>query len=284
VSPEAPLSPDTWRRVKTIFHAVLEHPEQERAALLDAQCGADARVRAEVESLLEARERSGSFIEPPEVPSLFALAEREATHRLLGLRVGAFELIAHVGSGGMGDVFRARRVAGDFEQQVAIKLVRDRHLNDETRRRFLKERELLARLAHANIARLLDGGTTDDQVPYLVMEYVEGQPIDAYCEERRLSVRGRLELFRIVCLAVQHAHQHLIVHRDLKPKNVLVTREGEPKLLDFGIAKVLAESGDDQSIDVTRTLATDAHARVREPRAGAGRAGSPPPATSTRSA
>lgn len=158
-----------------------------------------------------------------------------------GRRVGSYEIRGEVGRGGMGTVYRAVRADDAFHKEVALKLVRSGRSSTEVLKRFRAERQILARLDHPNIARLLDGGATEEGAPYLVMEYVVGRPIDAYCEERALRTSARLTLFRAVCAAVQYAHQNLVVHRDLKPGNILVTEDGVPKLLDFGIAKVLAD-------------------------------------------
>src|SRR5690606_25102516 len=162
-----------------------------------------------------------------------------------GVRVGAYRIVHEIGRGGMGVVYLAERADEEFEKRVALKVVKRGMDTDEVLRRFRHERQILASLEHPNIARLLDGGATSDGRPYLVMEHVEGEPIDAYCDRRRLGIRERLELFRAVCDAVQHAHQRLVVHRDIKPSNILVTAAGEPKLLDFGIAKLLDDSSPD---------------------------------------
>src|SRR5262249_23025478 len=152
-------------------------------------------------------------------------------------RIGPYELLQEIGHGGMGTVYLAARADDEFRQTVALKLIRRGMDTDLVVSRFRNERQILASLNHSNIGALLDGGTTRDGLPYLVMEYVDGQPIDRYCEAHRLPIRARLELFVLVCRAVQHAHARLVVHRDLKPGNILVTAEGQPKLLDFGLAK-----------------------------------------------
>jgi serine/threonine protein kinase len=170
------------------------------------------------------------------------LADQNAT-RWAGRMVGAYRIERRIAAGGMGVVFLARRADEQFERQVAVKIVSSPLASDEARRRFRAERQILADLSHPNIAQLLDGGTTDEDVPYLVMEYIDGLPIDEYCRQHALTVAARLRLFLQVCAAVQYAHQHLIVHRDLKPSNILVTSDGTPKLLDFGIAKLLEGEG-----------------------------------------
>ena len=174
--------------------------------------------------------------------------------RWIGRRLGAYEIVALLGSGGMGEVYRARRIDAQYEKEVAIKLVPSGLPASFILKRFRAERQILARLDHPNIAQLIDGGATEDGLPYLVMDLVEGVPLDRYCEQRRLSVRRRLQLFRDVCSAVSHAHQHLIVHRDLKPANILVTPDGTVKLLDFGIAKLLnADFGPAREAQATLT-------------------------------
>jgi eukaryotic-like serine/threonine-protein kinase len=158
---------------------------------------------------------------------------------MIGRRLGTYEIVEQIGEGGMGEVYRAIRADDQYHKQVAIKLVRASQNSDFVIRRFKNERQILATLDHPNIARLLDGGTTEEGIPYFVMELIEGQPITEYCDSRNLTIAERLKLFVAVCSAVQYAHQRLIVHRDIKPGNILVTREGTPKLLDFGIAKIV---------------------------------------------
>ncbi|MBV9082178.1 MAG: serine/threonine protein kinase [Acidobacteriaceae bacterium] len=246
------MEPEQWQRVKDVFASALECDPRERHSFLDAACGLDAELRFEVESLLESDESSGDFIEkPPPELNLLLSDERPAVAEI-GKRVGAYELVREIGSGGMGTVYLAVRADAEFQKHVAIKLIRKGMESDLILNRFRKERQILASLEHPNIARLIDAGATPDGQPYLVMEYVEGQPIDHYCEMSDLSIRQRVALFRDVCAAVQCAHQSLIVHRDLKPGNVLVTPLGQPKLLDFGIAKLL-EGRQDPSPAPTRT-------------------------------
>ncbi|MFQ5626538.1 MAG: protein kinase, partial [Methyloligellaceae bacterium] len=177
------------------------------------------------------------------------------SHSYLGKKVGAYRIVREVGSGGMGVVFLAERAEGEFEQHVAIKLIKHGLDSREILERFQSERQILARLQHANIARLLDGGVTPDGQPYFAMEYVDGLPIDAYCDRHKLSIPKRLHLFQIICSAVHHAHQNLLIHRDLKPGNILVTEDSEVKLLDFGIAKVLSGETSGKAPQATLTLA-----------------------------
>src|SRR6202035_3027390 len=180
----------------------------------------------------------------------------EETVLLSGARIGPYQIVEEIGHGGMGTVYRAVRADDQYRKQVAIKVVRG-GLGDEFRvHRFRAERQILANLDHPNIARLLDGGATADGRPYVVMEYIEGRPIDQYCDDAKLPVSERLKLFRTVCSAVAYAHQRLVIHRDIKPANILVTKEGEAKLLDFGIAKILdpEEAGVDQTVTVMRLM------------------------------
>ncbi len=231
------LDAERWQAVKTLFDAALEAEAPQRDAFLDDACAEDIALRSEVESLLHAHEAEG--------PVDRAMAEMTSLHRpadesaLQGLRIGPYELIEELGSGGMGRVFLARRADGQFDQHVALKLLGMGFPSPEAHTRFLAERQILATLDHPHIARLLDGGVTEAGQPYFVMEVVEGQPIDQYCEAHRLSLPKRLRLVLDVCDAVQYAHQKLVVHRDLKPSNILVTDDAQVKLLDFGIAKLL---------------------------------------------
>ena len=221
-----------WERVKDVLYAALEKPAAERARFVSEACGGDAAMIAEVESLLEASAEAGDeFLSKPVVD-----AHQDPT---VGERIGPYRVLDLLGRGGMGDVYRAIRDDDQFEQEVAIKLVRHGLDSEFVRGRFLYERQILAFLNHPNIARLLDGGTTKEGWPYLVMEFVEGQPIADYCRDHRLATDAKLRLFQKVCAAVEYAHRNLIVHRDLKPTNILITADGEPKLLDFGIAKLL---------------------------------------------
>jgi serine/threonine-protein kinase len=225
-----------WQEMDRIFAEALELPPVEQSAFLDGACAGDPALRAEVERLLAADRMGAGFLESPPGELLgLAFGEREEEGRL-----GPYRLLRRIGSGGMGAVYLARREDEQYEREVAIKVLRAGLASPEAFRRFLAERQTLARLEHPNIARLYDGGSTEDGRPYLVMELVDGEPVDEYCDRRRLTVDQRLELFRKICGAVQYAHQNLLVHRDLKPANILITAEGEPKLLDFGIAKRLA--------------------------------------------
>lgn len=231
-----------WNQIQDVLDAALELPPENRTQYLDQAC-ADAEVRRQVESLILSHEEAGSFLQEPAMASQGNTSagddEESQADFWVGRRIGHYQLIEPVGQGGMGAVFRAARADDQYQKQVAIKLVRSGLGSRFAVARFKSERQILAKLDHPNIARLLDGGATDDGWPYFVMELVDGQPIDQYCDSHKLTIRDRLLLFRIVCSAVQHAHQNLVVHRDLKPANILVTSEGVPKLLDFGIAKIL---------------------------------------------
>jgi serine/threonine protein kinase/tetratricopeptide (TPR) repeat protein len=233
------MTPERWQRIQDLFHAALQHEPSQRPAFLADACAGDVSLQREVESLLAAHEEAASFLEAPAFagPATW-LADGQA-EAAVGRQLGPYRLGRAIGRGGMGAVYLGERADGQYQKQVAIKLVRDGFGGEALRRRFHLERQILAALDHPNIAKLLDGGTTADGLPYLVMDYVEGLPIDAYCDAHRLSIAERLTLFRAVCAAVQYAHRNLVVHRDLKPSNILVTAEGVPKLLDFGIAKLL---------------------------------------------
>jgi eukaryotic-like serine/threonine-protein kinase len=231
---------DDWQRVDGLLQSALDREPSRRASFLDEACAGDHALRQHVEALLEADREASDFLERPAIEAGTAPATEPASQSLVGRRIGAYRVVRELGRGGMGAVYLAERADEQFRKQVAIKLVKQGVDSDAILHRFRGERQILASLDHPNIATLLDAGTTDDGLSYFVMEYVEGQPIDVYCTTHRLSTRERLHLFGLVCAAVQHAHEHRVVHRDLKPRNILVTEEGVPKLLDFGIAKLLA--------------------------------------------
>jgi eukaryotic-like serine/threonine-protein kinase len=232
-----------WSRVSRILSEALDLPEADQAAFLAEAALREPALRTDVFALYEELRRTDEFLEQPTAMAREAAAPSEA--------FGSYRVIGELGEGGMGVVYLAERDDGQFVRRVAIKRVEGAGLGPDVLRRVRDEREILARLDHPNIARLLDAGLDDGGVPYLVMEHVEGLPFMACCRERALGVPERLALFLKVCAAVQHAHQHLVVHRDIKPDNILVTPEGEPKLLDFGIAKLL---GDGPAPEATRTL------------------------------
>lgn len=237
------MTPERWQQIRQAYERANALDAAQRSPYLAEIALRDAELCREVESLLSQMDRvESSFLNQP-AADLLAPDLNEAPGFRAGRDMGPYLLIEEIGHGGMGEVYRARRADGQYQKEVAIKLVRGGYDTGLILERFRYERQILANLDHANIARLLDGGTTDDGIPYLVMELIAGTPIDEYCEKRKLPVSERLALFRQVCFAVQYAHQHLIVHRDLKPSNILVTDDGVPKLLDFGIAKILGPSG-----------------------------------------
>ncbi|HEV2705794.1 MAG TPA: protein kinase [Pyrinomonadaceae bacterium] len=254
----------SWERVEEILLSALQHEPDARRAYLDAACGNDGVLRREVESLLAAYERARDFMEAPAVafaPDLPAVALESSAPAvtLAGRRVGSYLIERELGRGGMGAVFLARRADDEYQKQVALKLIPGSQGDPFLFNRFLGERQILADLDHPNIARLIDGGATEDGTPYFVMDYIEGVPINEYCDRERLSTSARLRLFCDVCEAVQYAHRHLIVHRDIKPSNILVTSDATPKLLDFGIAKLLGPEGAQQG------QATATAARIMTP-------------------
>lgn len=244
------------RRASELFDAVLDLPAADRAGFLAAQCAGDTGLRETVEALLRADEACARspFLQTPLPQAAAAMFGDFSDLNLVGQVVGGYRLSGVVGAGGMGIVFRADSVDGARETPVAVKLIRHGLFVPGILHRFQREGQLLAQLHHPNIATLHDAGVSDSGVPYLVMEYVDGRPIDAYCDAEQLPVAERVRLMRDVCAAVQHAHQHLIVHRDIKPANILVTGSGAVKLLDFGVAKLLDE--DLTPRDATRTAAT----------------------------
>src|SRR5579862_4522499 len=231
-----------WLRIEYLFYAALEL-EEGRTAFLDEACGGDAELRKEVESLLHSSGQTMGFLRQP---VLQAAQQITAEDGLSAKRIGAYQLLRVIGEGGMGKVYLAARADDLYQKEVAIKTVQGGlGQNRAMLLRFRSERQILANLDHPNIARLLDGGITEDGLPYLVMEYVNGVRLDDYCRVNKLATEQRLQLFCTVCAAVDYAHKNLVVHRDIKPANILVTAEGVPKLLDFGIAKLLnPESGD----------------------------------------
>ena len=249
-----------WQQVKKLVDEALDVPTAERTAFLDRSCEGNDPLRREVEAFLDRQERLGDFLEQPFF-TLRASADGSGSEAPeAGRRLGPYRLVRRLGSGGMGTVYLADRDDGEVRQRVAIKLMKRGLDSAEIVRRFHVERQILADLAHPFVARMLDAGTSEDGRPFLVMEYVEGERIDAYCDARRLGTRERVALFRRVCTAVHFAHRNLVVHRDLKPANVLVTEEGTPKLLDFGIAKLL-EAGSQPAIYLK---ASTAHAGAAE--------------------
>jgi len=248
---------DRWGRVDALFQGALEQSPAMRAEFLAEACGDDRELRREIDDLIRAHEESQDYWRDSggliarvraDLGSALDMKPEESEDPE---RVGPYRLIRRVGRGGMGTVYLAEREDGEFERQVAIKLLRRGLDTEDVVRRFRAERQILASLDHPNIARLVDGGSAEDGRPYLAMEYVEGSPILEYCDDRRLSIPARLALFETVLRAVGHAHRHLVIHRDIKPSNILLTDNGDVKLLDFGIAKLLDEG--DGTSELTRT-------------------------------
>jgi non-specific serine/threonine protein kinase/serine/threonine-protein kinase len=244
----------SWADAKRVFEAALDLPEAERAAFVEKACAGHAALLDEVRSLLTWHKGSTGFLETPPRAIGKTPDDGAVAARLVGKSIGAWRILDVIGSGGMGVVYRAERADAAFRRQAALKVVRTGPDLPQIMERFQLERETLAALDHPNIARLMDGGTTPDGQPFFVMELVDGEPIDVYCEERKLSINDRLDLFRKVCAGVQYAHENLVVHRDIKPDNILVTKDGVPKLLDFGVAKIL--SRDAAPEDPAATAAT----------------------------
>jgi non-specific serine/threonine protein kinase/serine/threonine-protein kinase len=252
------MTPAEWSVVKNILNEALDCPPGERSAYLDKACAGNTELRRRVESLIEADGRTWSLLEAPAVASSSLTSSIRPP--AAGDRIGAHEILKEIGHGGMGIVYLARRADQQFERYVAIKVAQSGLAGDPLERRFRSERQIVANLDHPNIARLLDGGTTSDGRAYLVMEYVEGEPLTQWCDAHGLGVRERLEIFLEVCAAVQYAHQHLVVHRDLKPANILVTEQRTVKLLDFGIAKLIdpdLADGADRTGTLFRLLTPD---------------------------
>jgi tetratricopeptide (TPR) repeat protein/predicted Ser/Thr protein kinase len=246
------MTPAEWSVVKEILGGALERVPGERDAYLEEACSGDPGLRQRVERLIAADGQTWELMEGAAVEAPPSAAEFRLPGR--GDRIGSYEVQHEIGRGGMGVVYLARRADEQFEKRVAIKLARIGVADDWIERRFRSERQIVASLDHPNIARLLDGGATADGRAYLVMEYVEGEPLGRWCDTRALGTRQRLEVFLDVCAAVAYAHQHLVVHRDLKPANILVTPEGSVKLLDFGIAKLIDPEPTGESAERTGTL------------------------------
>src|SRR5437762_4178013 len=235
----AGVTPEHWKEIEAVFEKALELSTNARTAFLEKSCDGDEELRREVESLLESHASAGSFIDER---TLFIsnedLKDKEEGVPV-GQLIGAYRTVREIGRGGMGAVYLAERADEQYRKQVAIKLIKRGMDTDSVLRHFRNERQILANFDHPNIARLFDGATTDDGLPYFVMEYVEGLPINEYCAAHKVFLVERLKLFREVCRAVSYAHRHAVIHRDIKMSNILVTSDGTPKLLDFGMAKIL---------------------------------------------
>ena len=250
-----------WGEVKSILAAVLDAPLTDRPALLDRLCGPDTDLRASVNSLVALEAQAANFLVTEFVPGAALRAEPKAPEQ-----IGPWRIVGEVGHGGMGVVYLGERADGEFRKQAAIKLITSGLRDLDLQRRFRRERQILATLEHSGIARLLDGGATPDGQPYFVMEFVEGKPLLEYCRLAAATVEDRLRLFLQVCDAVEYAHQRLIVHRDLKPGNILVTSQGVPKLLDFGLARVLDAPPDEDLTQTGVPLMTPAYASPEQVR------------------
>lgn len=238
------MKTERWQQVRAVLDEAISTRAAGRAAYLNKKCAGDAELRSEVDSLLRSHEQAGDeFLNSPAVDLTSLVPDTDKMPRRIGRRIGVYQIEDEIGHGGMGEVYRAVRADGQYDKQVAIKLVRVGLDTPYLVERFRHERQILASLDHPNIARLHDGGTTEEGIPYLVMELIEGTPIDQYCEQHNLDITERLQLFTQVCAAVQYAHQRLVIHRDIKPSNILVTEEGVPKLLDFGVAKIVDPLG-----------------------------------------
>ncbi|HWY58111.1 MAG TPA: serine/threonine-protein kinase, partial [Terriglobales bacterium] len=247
------MTPEQWQQLRPILESALELDPASRASFLDGAC-ADSFLRREVESLIASHEQAGTDVLSPSTSPSLDPNEQTQFRLPPGKRIGVYEILEEIAAGGMGAVYRAIRADGQYYQQVALKIVRSELGAEFTATRFKNERQILASLNHPNIGKILDGGTTAEGVPYFVMEFVEGRRIDEYSDANKLATTERLKLFLQICSAVQYAHQHLIIHRDIKPGNILVNAEGVPKLLDFGIAKILESSSVNDQYEQTISL------------------------------
>jgi serine/threonine protein kinase len=263
------MSPERWREIEAVFQSAIDLAPAEQAAFLMQACSGDVILRSEVEKLLRDAAQAEGFIESPIwtdsnflntsakqiISNSFVDASSDSSRaELIGTTVGPYRLVKEIGRGGMGAVYRAERIDGEFFQLVAIKLIKRGMDSDFIVRRFRHERQILASFEHPFIARLLDGGTTPDGVPYFVMEFIEGSNIFEWCDSKRLDINSRLKVFLKVCSALEYAHERKIVHRDIKPGNILINRSGAPKLLDFGIAKILDPNLIHESVNPTASM------------------------------
>jgi eukaryotic-like serine/threonine-protein kinase len=242
------MNPTKWKTIKETFSALLDLPENERAEFLERET--DEEIRLEVEKLLAAHEKVENFIDKPILIEQ-GVVEDEMTDNFIGRQIENYRIAEKIGVGGMGAVYLAERVNSDFKQKLALKIIKRGMDSEAILKRFARERKILSTLKHPNIAQLLDGGISSEGLPFFVMEFVDGKPLNQFCRENNLSLEKHLKIFCQICAAVEYAHKNLIIHRDLKPSNVLVTTDGTPKLLDFGIAKLLS----DEETDATATQA-----------------------------
>jgi non-specific serine/threonine protein kinase/serine/threonine-protein kinase len=244
------MTPERWDKINCIYHGAVEIDAGRRPAFLIEACDGDDALLQDLKSLLASHELADTFIEQPVFAGIEWTEEENGTYAI-ERRIGSYEITCLIDTGGMGSVYLALRADDQYRKQVAIKVIKRGMDTDFILRRFRHERQILANLNHPNIAQLLDGGATEDGLPYYVMEYVQGESIDVYCDSHKLSITERLKLFLTVCSAVHYAHQNLVVHLDIKPSNILVTEEGTPKLLDFGIAKLLDTGAYQQTLLTT---------------------------------
>jgi non-specific serine/threonine protein kinase/serine/threonine-protein kinase len=256
------MTPERWGEIKAVLAGVLETDASERSATLDRLCHDDAELRREVEALLSFETKADAVLNSVVAPGAALRTETPAPSA-----IGPYRVLREIGHGGMGVVYLGERADGQFRKQVAIKLITSGRHDAGLERRFRRERQILAQLEHSGIARLLDGGSTEEGQPYFIMEYIEGQGLLEYCDSHKLGVTERLRLFREVCDAVAYAHRQLIVHRDLKPGNILVTAQGTPKLLDFGLGQVLeAGEGAEEITQAGFPMMTPAYASPEQAR------------------
>ncbi|MEL7187042.1 MAG: serine/threonine-protein kinase, partial [Pseudomonadota bacterium] len=245
------LTPERWAKVDQLYHKAADLGGDEQLAYIEQACADDHELRDYMIGLLQIDVDDSNAVDTVVAETMQGAFGEVRPDTMFGERIGSYRVLRLLGSGGMGMVYLAERADDQFEQHVAIKLGRHRLVDPQTEMRLLTERQILSDLDHPNIARLFDGGTTDDGVPYLVMEYINGVRIDTYCDLHRLSIRDRLTLFQSICSAVHFAHQNLVVHRDIKAANILVTENGTAKLLDFGIAKLI-DTGDADAAGLTK--------------------------------
>src|SRR5829696_631049 len=262
------MSPERWQKIESVFQTAADMDSHRRESYLKDSCGEDPELRREVDNLLASLDSAPDFIESPiwtDSKFLNTSAKKEISNSidenidgngepLIGSTIGVYRLTRELGRGGMGAVFLGELADGEFQQKVAIKLIKRGMDSDFIVRRFRHERQILASFEHPFIARLLDGGTTSENIPYFVMEYIEGETLFNYCDSRRLPILERLKLFQKICSAIEYAHERQIVHRDIKPSNILINQFGAPKLLDFGIAKILDPNLIHESINPTASM------------------------------
>src|SRR5688500_18117656 len=249
------MTPDRWKTIEDVFQAAADLPASEGLSYVSERSAGAAELEAELVYLLASLDVADQFLKSPTLTGTSSLdAEKNGQDDFLGKRIGVYKLTRQIGRGGMGAVYEAERADGEFHQTVAIKLIKRGMDTDFIVRRFRHERQILASFEHPFIARLLDGGTTSEGVPYFVMAYISGETLYNYCDTNRLKTRERLKIFQKICSALEYAHERQIIHRDIKPSNILINRSGSPKLLDFGIAKILDPDLIHESINPTASM------------------------------